>query len=64
MNAVHPMELRNTPMPPRETRRLPKLASKIVKVAEFNGLRALFLGPFPTRYPQIFFLIAAAPPPQ
>ena len=63
MNAVHPMELRKTPMPPREARRLPKLASKIVKVAEFNGLRALFLVPYPTRYPQILFLIAAAPHP-
>ena len=50
-------------MPPREARRLPKLAPKIVKVAEFNGIRALFFAPYPTRYPEIPFLIAAAPPP-
>ena len=50
-------------MPPREARRLPKLDSKIVKVAELNVLRALFLGPSPTRHPQIFLLEAAAPHP-
>ena len=63
MNAVHPMELRNTPMPPREARRMPKLDSKIVKVAEPNVLRALFVSPFPTRNPRIFLLVAAVPHP-
>ena len=49
-------------MPPREARPLPNLAS-IGKVAEFTGLRAPFLGPFPTRHPSLFLLIASVPRP-
>ena len=45
-------------MPTREARRLPKFASKIVKVVEFTSLLAPFLGPFKQ------FLICVGPPPQ